>query len=388
MAKVITDAQDNFELVKLKLDGRDIRNDYVAISIYENIFENDITLSMDFVEIENILEVSPVIEGALLEIEYFSKYPPAIPEMGSFVMDFECYKTERVKSTTQGKKGYRLHFVTKEQHNQSMKLVSRPYRDKTSTEIIESLFGFSDPCVPLNIELSDDFIPLFAVPQWSPWKTINYVCKDALKFNKNDYIFFRDAEEYVCKPISILMQQGPIITYKMDQMAIEWEYDKDTEYRTIVSYHQDKANFNSLDSINSGYYGSRFHRYNALTKLHEWFEYIGKDTEFSGIDNKHVYDCDNYYNREAIADYRQDRLSKMIEINDERMVVRVRTNTEITVGKTIMLEIPTTKRDSILNPSVVKELDTRTSGKYLISKLRHQIVPSDSKMVFEAIKVP
>lgn len=388
MARIATDAQDNFEFVALDLDGIDIRNEYLAIAIYENIFNNDITLSIDFLETKNYLETTPFLEGSTLVLDYFSKYPPAKNDFEHFVMEFECYKTERVKSFTQGKKVYRMHFITKEHHNQSKILVSRPYRDQPTTDMIQSLFDFSSPTVALNMEPSDDFVPLFVVPQWSPWKTINFLCRDALKGGKNDYVFYRDKLEYVCKPISVLMEEGPIEIYKMDQMSLDWEHDKKEEFRTIVAYHQDKANWNSLDNINSGLYGSRLHRYNFLTKTHEYFESLGKGGKFASEDNLHIFDCDNYFNREKISDYRQNRLEKIFSLSEERVVLQLRTNTNITCGKTIDIEFPTTKELSIIDPKVSKEKDQRLTGKYLISKLKHEISPSDSKMIVEVIKVP
>ncbi len=387
MPEISTDVQDNYELLTLDLDGTDIRNEFIAISIYENIFENDMTLSIDFLETKNYLEIKQFQEGVTLNIEYFSKYPPRIKRMDLFKAEFQCYSTERVKSQNQGKKIYRMHFITKEQHNQSKVLVSRPYRDQPTTDIITSLFSFSNPTVPLDIEPSEDFVPLFVVPQWNPWKTINHLSKDALKADKNDYVFFRDKEKYVCKPISILMEEPSIQEYRMDQMNLNWEYDKTVEHETIKTWKQEKALWNSLKNINSGLYGSRFHKYNGITKISEFLESTGKPSEFSSEDNLHIFDHDNYFNRENIALYRQDRLEKITAINEERLIVEVRSNTNLTVGKNLDIRIPTTKELSIIDANIAKEDDVRLTGKYLISKLRHQISRSDASMIYEVIKI-
>lgn len=387
MVNIRQDLQDNFKIVELTLDSEDIRNDFIALAVYENLFVNDLTISVDFLETKNLLETLNITEGSTLTLKYYSKYSPHITEMRLFNNTLECYKTERVKSQTQGKKVYRMHFVTCEQHRQSNKLVSRSYRDQSSTDIIKSLFNFCETDTQLDITDSDDFINLFTVPNLHPWQAINTLCRDSYKQDSNDYIFYRNSSNFVCKPISELINSTPVEDYIMEQTNINWIRDKAIEYRNIKAYQQDKANFNSLDNINTGLYGSKLHIFDFLTKEHTFIESTGKESNFSSSDNKFIFDSNNYFNRNDLSKYRQDRLEKIYALSEERLILEVRTNTNVTIGDTINISIPTTKVNSMVDPNVAKSKDERITGKYLICKIKHEISLDNSQMIFECIKV-
>lgn len=387
MINIGSDLQDNFEIIELKLNDQDIRNDYISLAIYENLFDNDLTLSIDFLETKNYLEILDIVEGSTLSIQYLSKYPPLVINMQIFSNSFECYKTERVKSSTQGKKVYRMHFITKEHHTQSSKLVSRAYRNQPTTDIIKSLFGFSESSGDFNITPSEDFVPLFTVPNINPWKAINTLCRDTFKQDSSDYIFYRNNQSYNCKPISELIAEPVKENYVMEQTSVDWMHDKSIEFRNIISYYQDKANFNTLDNLNTGLYGSNLFVYDFITKESNIIESEGKGSVMSSFDNKFIFDSNNYLNRSQVGLYRQQRLEKIYALSEERLILHVRTNTNITIGDTINIDIPTTKELSIIDASVSTSNDVRLSGKYLICKIKHELTLGNSQMIFECIRV-
>lgn len=386
--KTTENSADNYQIDVLSLNGIDIRNEYLALAIFESIFDNFTSLSIDIMEETGILETSDFQDGdTTLEISYYTKYPPFTPEMGSYTNTFQLYDTERVKSAGQGKRFYRMHFTSKDFHTNNTKLISRPYRDKSSTEIIESLFGFLGASLPLAVEGSEDIIPLFVVPNLQPVNCINLLCREAFKADMNDYVFFQSKDEYVCKPITKLMEEGPIIEYIMDQTSLSWEDDKKKEHRNIIEYSNDDYNWNNLANMNTGMYGSRMLTRNVLSKLHDFVTYEGKPTPISGENNKHVYVSDNYHNREVVREYAQDRSYRVKRINDTRLLLTVPGNTDLTVGKTIDVKVPTNREMSITDPSVTREDDAHLSGKYLIGKMKHEISATETKFIIECIKV-
>jgi len=381
-------SQDNYQIDVLSLDGIDLRNEFLALAIYENIFVNDMNLSMDVMEVKGFFEVNDIQEGAVLKLKYFTRYMPFLPEMGLIDIEFYFYKRERVKTIGQGKQIYRLHFSTKESHKNQRIKISRSYRDKTTSEIVESAFGFLESDKPIDIEPTDDFIPLFVVPNLTPYQVINLANRSALKADMNDYVFYRDKDQYVNKPVSVLMEEPVVLEYIMDQTSLDWTHDKEIEHLNIIEYHQDKPDWNSLENIDSGYYGSRMFVRNVLAKTHEFVDFKGKETEFSGTDNLHINESDNYYNRELVKDYRQDRLGKIALLNEKRIIVVVPDNSDLTVGKMVHLKIPTNRENSVIYAPVANEDNVSLTGDYLITKLKHEISAVDSTMVLEVIKKP
>jgi len=384
--KITENSSDNFQIDRLHLNGINLINEYSALAIYENIFVNGITVTIDIIEIENFLETQEIEEGAELEITYFAKYPPKIPEMAEYTDVFHLYKIERVKSSNQGNKVYRMHFINQEAHINAKKSISRSYRDKISSEIIESNFSFLESNKELDITASDDFIPLFVVPNLKPLQVINRLCLEAFKAESNDYVFYEDKEKFNCKTITELFEEGPVLEYIMEQTSLDWERDKEVQHRNIIEYWTDKVKWNSLENINTGLYGSKLFTRNILSKIHDFTEFEGKESDFSTPDTLHISSSDNYFNREKIREYQQDRLSRVNNLNENRLIIVTPLNSNITVGKTVDVKIPTTKLGSITEGKVSKELDELLSGKYLISKCKTEITPIEGKNILELIK--
>ena len=380
---------DNYDIVALTLDGTDMKPYWTGMAIYEDMFENELTITIDFVENRNFNEIQDFHGEEVLSLTYHSIYEPFHTDFEDFVHDFDVYKIERLKSRSQGNKVFRLHAVSIETSLNNKLLLSKSYKGKTTAEIVDDAFAF----IGSDIEIvgAEEERNLFVVPNFTPYQLINYMAKTTMFGDMTDYVFFPDKEHFIFAPISELMARPVVEVLKMDQTSVSWEQDMNQVYKTIIMYHKDDT-FDVLNDIPVGMNGSSMLGHNILTGLWERFDYENEESynakRHASPNNVHFYWGRNYDNREFLPDYLQSRYGKAAQHTNDRLVWQTNSNTNLRVGQVVELEIPTTRQFSMVQPAIARELDEKLSGPYLICRLKHGLDRTNANMTFEGIKIP
>ena len=239
MSKVQQDASDiKIEFLELVTPSEtfDLQRLFVSMNIYENLFGNSVTIDLFLNDSINLPYKAPILGEEYLNFTVASKSVESKFKGEGVVLEpgpmYTVSITDRhlVKDRQQL---YILHFTSEQDIVNSNTTVSRSFRGKTISTIVNTLLNeYIDPLEEGNdfvIEKTDG-IENIVIPNWKPFKAINWLAKRAI--NKNgipNYLFWESNGITYFKSVeSLLTQQrkqefifSPIIAaeQKIEQLA-------------------------------------------------------------------------------------------------------------------------------------------------------------------------
>jgi len=419
----------------------DIKKLVQEMNIYESIYKNALTGSVVIVDAQNLI-AKLEIQGTE-RISFTLSTPGAIDERSIINASettghpFHVYKITDRKQLSPGTLLYTLHFGSREFMRNLRTKVSQAYDGRLDMSVLNILTdeNYLDSKKEMTYEPcgnSDKIV----VPNIRPFDAINMIASKSLpeKSNGVGYYFYETTKGFHFRSwdnmISVngrhtrdTKQQFYYMPLNITDPEIEdkinHEYKSVESYRFINNFHDVAAN------TVGGTYGHRVISYNLFDKSFEQDDYnyhydfnFSKHTETAGRDvNEKFAIAESFVDEDdlTVSDYPESRVSlqsttKFLHNEDKGAVYgldvlqdgkltgkRIAQQAQVIQGTTLKLVV---KGQSYLEAGDLIEFKLRSvdeknpdgaedpqyAGKYVITKIRHQISPEKYMMVLECVK--
>jgi hypothetical protein len=393
--------------LELDLSGR-----YVSFSIYENLFSNYLSGSLNIQDDANLIQNSPIIGNERLEIIFKT---PSTNEVKKKFVVYDISVNERIPGKDQSI--FTLQFASPQFQTGTTRLISKSFKNVAVSYVAESLFEE----FLLENEKEDKFNFVrdtgertsVVIPNWTPFQTMNWLSSRASYFENYDYVFYEGLDSFYFVPLSFLKRANPTrIYFHFPQNVlvqslfknIELEMSKILEYRILLEPTNKKEIENS-GMINS-YAISHDTTFKTLTPNYQSFieDYNNEDlTRLSKnplvplsyaqkvspvskyfIRNQSSFAFDGV--REQFSPFTiQKRTAHILKNNSVVIKLEVHGDSRRRVGEIIEVLIPAPDFLPTKNPDEI--LDKRISGRYMITSIGHHVSQYDGyHMGMEAIR--
>jgi hypothetical protein len=406
-------AVEKINLLSYDLTTYSIKNQLLAIQIFEDLFSPFISGVLTFKDSLDFMNALPVIGQEVLDLDI---YTPTLKSKGGRIKG-QFYISELKNREYIGDRSvvYEIAFISKEAIVDMNIKLSKPYQGKVSDVakqiLSEDLVKF-DKVKKLNIEPTKNAVK-YVSNYWSPIRNMNYLCDYALNENGSpSYIFFENRDGFNFGSLETLCA-SPVVTqeFKYDSSTQEVlkiggsTRDINRDYQRITQFSL-KNGFNLVKRLNSGMVASAAFGFDITTKRFQIkpFEYFStfKDrkhlNEHPIINNRipqyytakllyapNPYENFTDYGNNTNFSFIQKRISEIAQGSDFRIEINVPGRLDYTVGQVVRITSfqvePIVKSES--NKS---QLDMIFSGKYLVSAINHYITREQHQCSIELVK--
>lgn len=408
----------------------DLKDQFASVNIYEDIFKNALTGDISIVDTNNLLTNLPIMGQEKLKLRLVTPNSDDESNRG-YAIDFTdsplyIYKVDSKVSINDNTNAYTLSFTTPEAVRSNRIRITQAFDGEPSIDIIKKVFRDEEL---LNSkkefyyeETSNNF--KFVAPNMRPFDFINSVAKRCLSKEYNyapTFVFYETIKGYWFRTIDSMMDtKNPRFVYKEETPNILPEGHKKPDVNTTLTNILNYSLMASTDvmmNMRKGMYASNLLMIDLVNKTVENFNYNYFD-DFE--EDKHV-DAYNAYGSsnsplasEAVDDY-QYRLSdydqskiymQAVDRDAPNGLFSARhdgqydyTGTDIWLqrrnGRFTAMESAITLRITVpgnttlqagdmvgidmRNQGILKEeeRDPIYSGRYLVSKLKHEFTRGD-----------
>jgi hypothetical protein len=259
-------------------------------------------------------------------------------------------------------------------------------------------------------------IAKFVSPGWTPFQCINWIAKKAIpKFGKAcTFLFWETNRRFYFGSIEDIFNSASTIgSYNYAAVSVSIGTDDIEEKMKLIQKLVIKKGLNNLTNADNGYYGSKvlsvdlfkkktttsdydhvrsFNTYKHLTKnnplplytpginIRNFNSHIKVYPNHTGM---HTQVTNNY--NERIGEIYGNRLSNMLELNALVLEIIIYGRTDVEAGRLINIKFPDIS--PVDETDITSEnLDSRYTGKYLITSIHHKINFLNHSMAMEVVK--
>lgn len=373
----------------------DIRDLFIQCTIYEDIDLPVITGQCIVSDSVGLVELFPILGNEIITIKYRTDdYHP------EFSRTFYIKKVSDYTQQATKKVGYVLHLVSLPEYENIQRRVSRSFVNSTS-EIVENI------CTNM-LGIDKDFLfiePTYETkrivfPNIRPLSVIKRMTEVSLRPNSDDqvadYRFFENSEGHHFASMKTMGQQKSIQSLfygDSPSNAKQRNYDKIRGFKYVELFDQHKnisqglycqrafiidtmsKTFDVLDTKYSDNFDATTHMEENGSKIGGNIDQdLNEACDISLFTNHKDYVYDDRYKFQPI------RKIQNLGFSNYKVLVECEGNTRQTVGKVVNFDLHSIKQSSI------SDLDTKISGRYLITRKKHSIFPTECVNTIELSK--
>lgn len=388
-----------YNLIKLNLINYkgyaiDIRQVFIDLDIQYDVFNTTTHGILRFRDKGDFQQNFPLIGEERIEVVF--SVDAQSPELK---FTFYVYQQADKNQNGENEFYYSLPFVSEDFIRNEDSIVRQSFHNTNVAEIVSTALKkiSSKPLKVDEVINSISFIP----PSIKPFEVINYCLPRCIskQYPKSaGYMFYEDSFGYNLRCIDSLFKTTPIkYTFEKKNYTSN---DFNNEFYSVTNY-QIIQQYNVLDNLVKGYYGSSIYSLNPYTREYtkNSYDYFNDYTmlqhlESNNVDlkihsNKFQFKNSINSNIKLLTEYDYQTKAKQVPIrlsqlnqisNGLKMIIEVPGNTELNVGKTLELIYP--------NHTNIEEQkhDIYLKGLYFITGLRHILKPNEFSTSLEIIK--
>lgn len=376
-----------------------IKGMFVEMSIYENIFSNNVSGVITLVDTHNIVSELP-----LLGEEYISFKYKVLDSDEPLQVIFRTYKVGE-KEIQGNKQIYKLHFTSLEMYLDATHGFSRTLTGHAETIISQLLFNELNSGKSFTYDSSGNFLKVTS-PFWTPFKCIGWATQKAVSPSKernSDFLFYETLSGYKFRNMSLAKQSASKATFFHNhdravdddftrQYGKEMNQVKDFYvplvvdqldrfrhelYKTQVISHD--ITFKALNTYNF----DLFERWGNQAHLNTHPHYTSQLSPFVTAavktSNEAAYSHnDKQYDWNGLVTSQRKpaiMLNEMIKVDIEiwgRMGLEPGDVVDLSIGK--------------LTQADTQSEDDYYSGRYMLGAIHHRIAPNEYRMYVQLIK--
>ena len=420
---------DALTFVNYKGEGIDLVNIFEEINIFEDIWKNFITGNILIKDANNLFRNFPIIGQEYLRMKIGSK-----PHSGKALeLIFRIHGTSEVGQSKEGVVVYSLNFCSPEMERDQYSKIPHTYKG-TAEEIVGDILGESGNRESdklgidkdrkyLNWEFSNGTEIVISPSNKSPVETINMVAAKTVADDDKGctFVFFESITgsfNFLC--VENLVKQKPSTTYILRQADV-WKQDEDKQRNleldsVRIEEFVVQRPMNVMQARLSGMLGSRsmiidISKRKVDTYEYDYFEDFveRKENKLEGLSSFPTYfpvadlqteklpneyknarfnvsfDSSYVHNNNTGFDTRKTvprRSAILNQYSTIKVNIKVAGNLYRKVGEVVNLIIPSVASDEIDG----NRKDTKLSGKYLVTAIRHSFSQKEYKMRMELAK--
>jgi hypothetical protein len=381
------------------------------INTYESLYSNHVTAQLLIRDTFNMLGTANVLAGPIFGYETVL-LSFQTPDLTLWTKTMRVIRIEGRILEKDRSQVYHLHLATTELLVAMQTRISKSYNGKLisdiATDILENFIEVADPNVEATSVLHQIIIPNLTADH-----ALNWLCTRAISaaYTGASYIYYEDRDGYnFCTIESLIANALPI-----DQMTddMKYLYQPGNVRENNPDHHRDVAedmrevhkytfalNFNILDNVHAGMYGSTvithdnvlkqwvrtlwdypstFANYQHLTANPLWSAQAG-DLNDPGAKFK-LHGMGVYEYPVNPPDWIQPRISQMQQMHNIEISVVIPGNTDRTVGDVIAFILPSPEPP--INSAQI--LDNFYYGRYMITAVRHKVDQSSHETILDLV---
>lgn len=406
---------DYIRLINYRGDVKDITQQFDGIELNEDLYAPCCHGEIVITDAIDLQQEFPLIGEERLQIRYRTT-----SEMEWVEREFYVYELQdRIRQNNAFT--YTLTFVSKEYITTKINTVTASWDDKNVTDIVKALFKYFETDKELDAIACNNTMTYIA-PCLNPIQAImqllNRASTDAYKGSA--FVFYEDADGYKFTTVEKLME-GKEITYNVIPSAAKEGMDS-SKFYSVKEFHFVNQ-FNELDLLEKGMYGSLLWTIDPLTRTIKSKEYNYFDTfdKFKHVEGKESirFNSDKFPWKDKVAttlvksclsnagkkesayikqnstekehsyitkeDTLQYRLSQLQQYtNNVRLRITVPGNSQLRCGNILKLAIPSQSQFDRDDPAA--RHDKYVSGKYIVNSVKHVITKRAYESTLELSK--
>ena len=388
----------DFSLTELKIInslGVNIDIDFIfkEINLYEDLFNNVINGDV------TVTDSNDLFNRLMMHGNEFISLAFNTPGTQKYQKVFRIYKITDYSLKGTSNAIFKIHFCSEEFILNQQYYVSKSFKEKRLSDVVRLIARNYLKISPEKLKdssieestllINPDKNPLI-VPNLRPFEAINWVASFAL--SRADlspgYLFYENINGFnftsltslYSRPIKKTIRYSPKNQSYLETPGSRSDKIDDLEFRQL---------FDVLDGINNGAYASELLKLDVLNRTTEYeqfgvdkntFKLLNEHLPYSGAKNRIGNSLNQASGYVRLFPKFQDmftskwllsRAARIALLNNTRLNVNLPGDSTLSVGDVIMLSVP--KIDAQTDPNNIKE-DPITSGRYLITGLRHQLI--------------
>jgi hypothetical protein len=385
----------DFEIVNLLLttvDGQqyNLRFVMVEINVYEDIWSNQITCDLLVNDATNMIQNLPIFGFETLLLEFRT------PNKQLWSKTLRLVRITDRKLMRERQAGYILHFVTPEAVTNLKVRVSKSYKGKLISDIVDDLHNNWLQGGPIDIEQTK-YQHHIIIPKLYPCHAINWLCTHAnpAAFNGANYLYYQDKDmfRFVSMESRLILPASQIYIFQVANIRLDTVGHKAEDFSTNTVAAQG-YNFDHysdiLENLQTGMYGNELYTHSHSRKI--WRRYTF-DYPGSFDDYKHLYQSNYLFNGKFNDDkpdsklklhstgHDQDgypflpekwipcRISQLQQLQNLKISITVPGDSERTVGQVVEFRFPSPEP-----PQNNQQIDDKYySARLLVQSVRHKI---------------
>lgn len=385
-------AAGQYEIKTLTVTGHngfvmDVSGVIAGIEIYEDIYSTSMTAKIGIVTTEDLVAVIPIIgqETVQVEIDHPGGSNPIT--LNLVVSKITGYERDNMSSK------FILECVTQDYIlNYSTKISQ--YFEGPASQIAQEVHGLIGFGKQLQAIPSQDEQKL-VVPNFSAFKTINWMASKAFTETTANYVFFEKKDSYMFAPLSEMTQQSPKVQYVAGVSNVVENPNGDDK---MIQNYKLASSFDVIKNITKGFYGSRatkvdiLHREYTEINYDYWSQYSENKTltpntlfDVSGQGMQIRPDLRYVVPENKLLTYHHDdvylrRKSQMQLYDNLKIELTVFGETSLGAGDLVDLSFP------ILNPLANGELNDYLSGSWMVTAIKHRFEQNSYYCDMECIR--
>jgi len=394
----------------------DIKNQVLAIQIYEDLFSPFITGSIIVKDSLDLINNLPFAGQEYVNLKVFTPtLDISSPEAGVIQGNFYVFKISDREYVAEKSVIYKIHFISTEAVVDLNMAQSRAFAGKIS-DIVGMLMkdqNFIGTEKDVTVETTKNetkFISNF----WSPIKCINYLLQQATNPNgSTTYLFFENRSGFNFVSLDYLNEKDVHQSFSFGAATNDIKKHGgstrvlDRDYSKIAEINVPNS-FDYIDRVRHGTYASKLTVHDFTTKRYKTthYDYLrkfleGKEARLNnfpittdtvaasinalGLVNETSNQLFTGYGVVDATRAIQDRISRMKQAESFKVTIKVKGRTDYTVGQVVYLDINTpspTQTDDTPETMV----DKMFSGNYLVAAINHYIDREMHECTMELIK--
>jgi len=413
-------------ILELRLVGSngkvaDLLSSFNAINIYEDIFQNVITGTIQLNDGINLLSEYAIHGNEYIYITFGR--PGEIYQSQRYTKVFRIFKiADREKSATGQIQNYVIHFCSEELIFSNQQSISRSYDGGNTSEYVGNICLFDLKCQfnkLVDFENSAGQTQ-FVLTRKKPLQAIEYFAKHSFSAALSPFVFFENKNGFNFVSLQSLYKRTPIATIQFNSAKFTEERNRSPFFNSSdINDFRFNQNFDVEKATREGLYSSKLYTLDLITQTYKennlsLLNELNSDVMIDGFfpfndatnrNNKALYEEFNssvrywltnkgrsnkpYFINKRVRDndtFIEENLAQRIMqielINNTELHCVVPGNPQYTAGFTVELDIPAFTP----NLEIEQVKDPFYSGKYLITAVRHIIVPGSLQTILELSK--
>ncbi|AXF41524.1 hypothetical protein SHAb15599_00172 [Acinetobacter phage SH-Ab 15599] len=361
----------------------DIRDFVFELAIHEDMFSPTIFGTIVMHDLINLPESFPLVGGELIDV----RFRTPVYQDTQLITLCVAKVGDRLETDQTNKQIYTLYLITQDRYRDFKLNISKAY-DGTYDAIVEMLLKDLGSTTSLTKDTAN-YNQTFVCPYYSPLQACKWISGRAYGVKTDPFLFWETMDGYQFRSLHNVYSQEPYTRLYIEPSRVS--DDGDRAWRRVQKYEYCKS-ADRMKQIQNGAWGVNLILLNADSRIVETQQYdyrtLSGTENFAKIDefplypetDQNFFRMDFMYTRADMSHEGEVYRNMLIGLMDfYKIKVIVPGDSGYKAGQIIEMAVPDLSSSNVQN-------ETLTSGRWLITSLRHLIKGNNYSCALELCK--